>query len=126
MIDLTNKNINELLEKHKLLLQDLHPDHRPPMAYIIDIAIPHIQTVHTPLKPEWKAWVIMVLRKLQDKNALTSEQDIIKYIDDFVKFANENYVAFLADVAMSVSDYDRDYTFILKYLKSIGIDTRNN
>lgn len=120
MIDLTNKNVDELINKHAQLLQGLRKENIPQMAYILDIAIPHIQTNHLPLKPEWKAWVFMVLKKLQEKNKLKVDKDVFKYIDDFVKFSNENYNNYLTEIVISTSDYDRDYGFMLKYLKSIG------
>ena len=120
MLDLTNKNVDELIHKHIHLLQDLHKINHPQMAYILEIAIPYIQEKHTPLKPEWKAWIIMTLKKLHESNKLDNDEDIKKHVDGFVTFANSDYEKHVNDTAMSVSDYDRDYPFMLKYLKTVG------
>ena len=73
MIDLTNKNVDELINKHKNLLHDLHKIYQPQLAYILEIAIPYIQENHTPLNSEWKAWVVLTLKKLSDKDKLNSD-----------------------------------------------------
>lgn len=121
MIDLTNKNINELINKHLHLIQDLKKENIPEMAYIIEIAIEHIQSNHHSLFTDWKAWLIIVLKKLQEKNKLNSKKDIINHIDNFVKFKKENYDNYVIDIAMFTNEYHRDYPFIVKYLKTIGI-----
>ena len=121
MIDLTNKNIDEIINKHQELLQDLHKDYHSQMAYILEIAIPYIQRNHMPLLPEWKAWCILTLKKLQDNDKLSSDKDITNHIDGFVKFANDEYDNYVKDIAISTDEYYKNYSFMIKYLKTIGI-----
>lgn len=120
MIDLTNKSIDEingLIQKYASVLELIHQREQIPyLAYIIDIAVNHIKEKHNYLSIDWKAWSVVVIKKLFLDKKINNESDIIKSIDDFIEYQKNEYQNYLNDLAMFTSEYDRDLGFVWGYV----------
>lgn len=117
-IDLTNKSVDEingLIQKYASVLELLKPQDQPYFAYIVDIAIKHIETSHKNLTADWKAWSVFVLKKQYDK--IKNESDINKIIDDFIEYWNREYKEYCNNLGMFTTEYDRDRGFVYKYIE---------
>jgi hypothetical protein len=117
MIDLTNKSVDEingLIQKYAQVLETVPHKEQPYFAYIMDIAVNHIETNHKNLNSDWKAWSTFVLRKLHGK--IKTESDIKKIIDDFVEYQKNEYRKYCDDLVISLNDYDKDRGFVYKYI----------
>lgn len=121
MNDLTNKvmnipvnEIDILLTKYQYILELVkRKDKIHEIAYILDIACNYIVNKHNILNPDWKTWSVIILIDLIDN--IYGDSDIIKIIDNFIKFYNENYKQYIDDIGLSASIYDRDCGFINLY-----------
>jgi hypothetical protein len=121
MIDLTNKNIDEinaLIQKYASVLELIKPETQPYLAYIIEIAYNYLQEKYKDLHKNWKSWIIVILKNQFDD--INNDKDILKNIDKFINYYNSDYQKYCEDV-ISVSEFDRDHGFVHNYLnKKIG------
>ncbi len=117
-IDLTNKSVDEingLIQKYASVLELLKPQDQPYFAYIVDIAIKHIETSHKNLTADWKAWSVFVLKKQHIK--IKNESDINKIIDDFIEYWKKEYKEYCDSLGVFATEYDRDRGFVYKYIE---------
>ncbi|MCK9416729.1 hypothetical protein M0Q97_08750 [Candidatus Dojkabacteria bacterium] len=121
MIDLTNNNtedINVLVQKYTSVLQvsNLNTiDEIRLLAKIIDEAIKYIANNHSELTIDLKIWSILVLKNIINK--IKTDDDVKKYIDEFVEYWGKKYEKYCNYLGMSASDFDRDYYFVLTFIK---------
>lgn len=125
MIDLKSKTvdeINELIQKYSPVLELIkEKGHRPYLAYVYDVGINHIKEHHNGLSSDWKAWAVFVINENYWRNKITNESDIIKTINDFIVYYNNEYQNYIDDLAVFSNDFTRDKGFVLKFLhKKIG------
>lgn len=118
MIDLTNKNVNEinaLIQKYANVIQMFKPQEQPYFAYIIEIASNHIKESHIniELSPAWKSWsVFVVVKKVA---GISTDSDIKTIIDEFVNHYKNNYAEFGKDLIWA-TDYDKERAFVYEYI----------
>lgn len=120
MIDLTNRNVDEinaLIQKYVKVLELIKPQYQPYMAVIIEIAVNHLQEKHTDLPIDWKSWSIVVLKNKYFKGFVHKEEDIPGMIDVFIKHFKDEYAEYIQQLGMSASEFDRDYGFVCRYMK---------
>jgi hypothetical protein len=121
MIDLTNKNVDEinaLILKYAPVLESIQPEIQPHIAYIINVAYNYIQEKYKDLHKDWKSWIIVILKN--QFNKINDDKDILKNIDKFINYYHSNYQKYCEDI-VSVSEFDRDHGFVFNYLnKKIG------
>jgi hypothetical protein len=120
MLDLTNKNVDEInahIQKYASVLELLNPQYQPYMALIIDISIRHIQEKHPNLPVDWKAWSIVVLKNKYFKGKVKKESDIPIIIDEFIQHYKDNYAEYIQQLGVSSTEFDRDYGFVCKFIK---------
>ena len=119
MIDLTNKNVNELIQKYIGVLEiNKNNEDIPFLAVIIDIGVNYIKTNHYNLPVDWKVWTIIFLRNKYLHGAINTESDIPVLINEFVKYYLEKYSQYIDDIAHYSSDFDRDSCFVNIYEKN--------
>lgn len=104
----TYESILEFVEKQEQL---------PYFVYTIDIAIKHINETYPTLDKDWKTWAVVVLKHQYFQNKINSETDIVKSIEEFVKYYNENYSQYILNM-VSVTEFDRDYGFVIKHINN--------
>lgn len=132
MIGSINKNVDTLIKdninkiqgivnKFSLVLQEVKIEKDIPyIAYVIDVCEKHIKKKYDKeLSADWKAWAVLIVRNWYLKGKLEEESEIPKIIDGFVEFILSDYEKYRENV-VSVSDYDRDRGFVLRYEKKIG------
>lgn len=129
MIDINNRNVNELspedvqilnslVAKYNDVLLQLSDKQKPFahfIAFLIEVASLYIKEKHTTLTPDWKTWCIIYLKELYINNQIENNDYILAHIDLFVEHYNKNYQKFIDDIGISASDYDRDYEFVIKF-----------
>jgi len=116
MIDLTNRNSNEinaLVNKYASLLEFVKPDEQANHAYIFDYAIKYLNTNFGIINKIWKSWIIVVVKK--SISNINSEPDIETLIKDFIVYHNNNYEAYREDI-VGVDEIDRDCGFIHMFI----------
>jgi len=117
MIDLTNKTIDEinaLIIKYAKILELLNPQEQPYFAYIIDIAIKHIDEKYDSLNKNWKTSIIFILKKLSNK--INNESDIKMIVDEFIKYYNNEYAGYCEEM-ICIDEVDREFNFVYKFIK---------
>lgn len=126
MIDLTNKNIDEingLIQKYKPLLELIKEQEQIPyLAYIFDIGIKYVREKYKNINVDWQQWSIVCLKDLQLNGKIEEETDIYKIIDDFIDYCQNNYDAYLNNIGIYVNVYYRDCGFVHAFInKKINI-----
>jgi hypothetical protein len=118
MIDLTNKNIDLLVQKYTPVLELIvgHKQQLPYLVVVFEIAVTHIKEKHNELTVDWKAWAVFVIKKLFLNKKITNEREVTETIDEFILYWKENYKSYCDNLAMFASEYDRDRGFVYGYL----------
>lgn len=117
MIDLTNKNvdeINSLILKYGKILELVKPQEIPYLAYIIDVAIKYIDEKYINLNKNLKVSIVVILKKMLTK--IVSESDIKMIVDEFIKYYNNEYIEFSED-STSDDEAEKEYCFLSKFVK---------
>ena len=130
MIDLINRidewvktdvnAVQQIVNKYADVLQGTLPEKNIPyIAVIIDICVQYLNGSHGASNADWKSWSALLITKLFEADKLKKESDIIKIIDEFIDYKEENYEDYCKNI-ISASDYDRDRGFMFGfYLKKI-------
>ena len=120
MIDITNKSteeINLLIQTYSHVLEIVKYQEKVPyIAVVVDIAFKHIANCYNDLTSDWKAWSVYVVEELCD--IINNETEVKDIINEFNEYKQKEYQKFLDDVAMFVSEYDRDWAFVHAFMKS--------
>jgi len=117
MIDLTNKNVEVLIQKYAPVLELIrNREQIPILAYLIDYGVQYIQFKYKFLDIDWKCWAIILIRNQQIQKKINTEKDIDDLIDNFVKYYQESYREYINDLGTSTCDYDRDREFVYRFL----------
>lgn len=115
MIDLTNKNqdeLNALVQKFEHVLESVKPSDKQNYAYIINAGVNHIVDKYADLNNSWKSWTMVVLKKLINK--INTDSDIIEIIDNFIKYYNDEFTNYSEE--MSIYDrVDIEHGFVINF-----------
>lgn len=116
MIDLKGKTIEELIQKHQHILSLIkNPNEWPQYANVVDIGIEYIKNKYNGIDLNWKTWAATIL--IKNAPNLKSEKEIIDLIDKFFNYLNTEYKSYVDDLGMSVDDYEKDRSFIYRFLE---------
>lgn len=126
MIDLINKvnnliknndeSINEIINIFSPLLNDVkYKNEIPYLSYLIYLSVNYIKNNYINLSKDWKAWSVVVIKKLYFNSKIKKETDIKNFIDDFIQYYEQEYKNY-CDNIISATNFDRDYGFVLKYV----------
>ena len=124
MIDLTNKNIKDLtgeelefikslIEKYKDFIQYVHHTHIYEFVYALHLGIEHIKENHADLHKDWKAWSMVLIKKLVEDNI--KYDNITTVIDEFVEYHKSEYNKYCKNI-ISANDFERDRGFVLAFV----------
>jgi len=131
MIDLINRvdeqiktdinSVQEIVNKYTSILQDILPEKNIPyLAVIIDTCIQYLNESHGKIIKDWKAWSILLIKKMFENSKLKEEKDIPLIIDEFIEFKEKEYKKY-CDNIIAVNEYEKDRGFLYKfYWKKIG------
>jgi len=125
MTDLTNKvdklikddldSFQNLVNKYGAVLQEVLPEKIVPyVAYIIDISVTYLQGSHNTVNADWKAWSVLLIKKLFEDGNIKNEQEIVPIIDEFLEYKEKEYNVWCKDV-ISATNYDRDRGFFYRF-----------
>lgn len=127
MTDLINKidkiikddiqSIQDIATKYKDILEII-PDQKqvPYLAYIINICVEHINEFHDKRDADKKAWAVIVIKNLFTANTIKKESDILKTIDEFLEYVDDEFPAY-ANKHVAVSQYDLELGFVYGFVK---------
>ena len=128
MTDLTNRVkelkieiVQALYQKYGVVLQEISEKDDPKLpfyAYIINLAYNYLVEKHKDESPTWKAWCVVVVKRLFDHEKLKSKEDIFQHIDQFLKYKKSEYEKYVSNIALYSDEYYRDSPFIDKYVKA--------
>jgi hypothetical protein len=113
------EELNQLIQKYTPLIElaAKQQEHVPLLAYVYDVAINYVKENYSGLTKDWKAWIVFVVNEQLFSNRIIEEPDIKKSVDDFVEYWKLNYQAYLDDLALYSSEYDRDIGFVKRFLQ---------
>jgi len=127
MTDLINKvqNLNvetvqALYHKYGVVLQEIPnrtENNLPYYAYIINVAYNYIDEKHKEETADWKAWCVVLIKRLFEADKLTSKEDVFNHIDQFLAHKKSEYENYVSNIAMYSDEYYRDSPFVEKYIK---------
>lgn len=107
--------VQEIINRYATVLEHTVPQKNIPyLAIIIDNCVQYLNGSHGELKADWKAWSVLLIKKLFDDGKLKQESDIPKIIDEFVEFKDKLYQKY-CDNTISATEYDRDRGFIYNF-----------
>ena len=113
--------VQEIVNKYASVLQGTLPEKNIPyLAVIINTCVLFLNESHPKLDADWKAWSVLLIKKMFDDGRLKKEIDIHLTIDKFIEFKEKEYKKYCGDI-VSATEYDRDRGFLYKfYAKKIG------
>lgn len=102
MIDLTNKSVEEingLIQKYAPLLElTKNKKEIPYLAYVLDIAIKHIETNHNEKHKDQKAWAATIVRSQYLDGKIKRESEITQIIDEFFQYIEDELERYLSNM----------------------------
>ena len=125
MTDLINKinglvkndvdSVQAIVNKYTSVLQGTLPEKNIPyLAVIINTCVHHLNDKHKDLDADWKAWSVLLIKKLFEDNKLKKEEDIHLVIEEFLEYKEKEYEKYCKNI-ISVTEYDRDRGFLYKF-----------
>jgi len=125
MIDLINRvdewikadvnGVQEIVNKYASVLQGTLPEKNIPyLAVIIDTCVHYLSGSHGATNADWKAWSVLLIKKLFEEGKLKKEEDIHLVIDEFLEYKEKEYEKYCKDI-ISVDDYERDRGFMYRF-----------
>jgi hypothetical protein len=120
MIDLTSKSadeINLLIQKYTPVLELVkETGHIPHLAYIFELGVNYIKGKYNELETKWKQWSVVCLKDFQINGVLKGEEDVFKFIDEFVEYCRIHYQLYVDDIALFSNEYERDRVFVQAFI----------
>jgi hypothetical protein len=108
--------INNLIVKYKSVLELLNDSKNLPYhAIIINYSVNYLNGNYKEESKDWKAYSIILILKLFNKNKIENKEVIGKYIDQFLEYKNKCYKDFVSDLAIVNDEFYRDISFIIKF-----------
>lgn len=109
------KGVQEIVNKYGDVLKGVLPEKNVPYeAVIIDICVTYLQGSYGAVDADWKAWSVILIKKLFEANKLKKEADIPVIIDEFLEYKVNEYKKYCTNT-VSVNDYERDCHFMYKF-----------
>jgi len=107
--------VQEIVNKYSDVLKGVLPEKNVPYeAVIIDICVDYLSGSHGANNADWKAWSVVLIKKLFEADMLNKEADIPVIIDEFLEYKVNEYEKYCADT-VSITDYDRDCHFMYRF-----------
>jgi hypothetical protein len=120
MIDLTNKNVDEingLIQKYIPILELIKEREQIPyIAYVLEYAVNYIKSKYLDLNKDWKTWTILVIKNQYLNDKIQSESDIELIADEFIEYWKQEHQNYVDDLALWRSEVDRDSNFVHMYI----------
>lgn len=122
MNDLINNRtideVNILIQKYATVLELIKQQEEIPyLAIVIDVGIKYIKEKHNDLNIDWKTWTIIYLKHQYLNGNIKKEEDVLNLIENFLRYYHNDYNNYINNLGTYVTDFDRDYSFIYKYIR---------
>lgn len=123
MLDLTSMpkhDLESLVEKYLPVLNEIYTGDKNldihQCAYMIDIISKHIQNLYEDINIDIKSWSVVAMVKLLKLNKLNGDDDVMKYVDEFIKYWNLTYDEYVKQFTVYSSEFERDHGLISKFI----------
>lgn len=125
MLDLTSipkHDLESLVEKYLPVLNEIYTGDKNldihQCAYMIDIISKHIQNLYIDINIDIKSWSVVAMVKLLKQNKLNSDDDVMKYVDEFINYWNLTYDEYVKQYTIYSSEFERDHGLISKFISN--------
>jgi len=119
MIDLTNKNVDEingLIQKYAPLLElTKNKKEIPYLAYVLDVAIKYIEENHKEKHKDQKTWAATIVRSQYLDGKIRKESDIVETIDEFFQYIKDELQTYIGNM-IPASQYDLEAGFAHQFI----------
>ena len=129
MTDLINRVNNlesgvvaALIEKYREPLQEADlksAEDAPYLAFTINLSVNYINAKHKDQPPEWKAWGVVLIKRLFEIEKVKTKKEVFEQIDKFYEHKKSEYEKYVSNIAMYSDEYWRDVYFVDKYVKQL-------
>ena len=85
---------------------------------MIDIISKHIQNLYIDINIDIKSWSVVAMVKLLKQNKLNSDDDVMKYVDEFINYWNLTYDEYVKQYTIYSSEFERDHGLISKFISN--------
>jgi len=107
--------LQEIVNKYADVLKDVLPEKNVPyVAVIINSCVHFLNETYPDLDADWKAWSVLLIKKMFEENKLEKEADIHLTIIEFLEYKDAEYEKYCKNI-VSVSDYERDRGFFYRF-----------
>lgn len=107
--------VQAIVNKYADVLQGTLPEKNIPyLAIIINTCVDYLSGSYGAVDADWKAWSVVLIKKLFEEGKLEKEADIPVIIDEFLEFQEIEYPKWCRDI-ISVDDYERDRGFMYRF-----------
>ena len=120
--DLEAEVIHKLIEKYKHILPyaDIkHEEEVPYLLYAINLTVNYINANHNDETPEWKTWGVVLIKKLFQKEKITTREEVYQNIDKFYEHKKSEYKKYVDNIAMYSDEFYRDAPFVDKFIEKL-------
>ena len=125
MLDLTNipkHDLESLVEKYLPVLNEIYTGDKNldihQCAYMIDIISKHIQNKYVNINIDIKSWSVVAMVKLLKQNKMNGDDDVVKYVDEFINYWNLTYDEYVKQYTVYSSEFERDHGLINKFISN--------
>jgi len=109
------EKVQELVNKYSSVLQGTLPEKNISyLAVIINTCVHFLNENHPDLEPDWKAWSVLLIKKLFEDDKLEKEEDIHLIIEEFLEYKEKEYEKYCKNI-IAVTEYDRDRGFVYRF-----------
>jgi hypothetical protein len=116
---------NTSVEDQELLYKIFNPtfefiqqkDKIPYLVYVFDYAVKYINENHQDLNSTWKALIMVYLKYHYINGHIITDDDIVTKLNEIINLYRTEYPKYISELGLSASEFDRDYSFICRYMK---------
>jgi len=107
--------VQAIVNKYASVLEGTLPEKNIPyLAVVINTCVDYLSGSYGAVSADWKAWSVLLIKKIFEEGKLKKEADIPVIIDEFLEYQDKEYQKYCDDI-ISVNDYERDRGFMYRF-----------
>ena len=120
--NLKPETINKLNDKYESILSipDIkNKENAPYFLYIINLSVNYIQETHKDESKDWKAFAILLVKKLIEEKSVKTKEELFEYIDQFFEYKKSEYENYISNITSYSDEFQKNLGFIFKFMSSL-------